>query len=617
MTSSLATLSDALFTAILHSTWQGCVLALAFLVVSPRLHSSQSRYRLAMGLFLATILAFVGTFVYAMPDTPVAGLAVTGVQGPSLATVFAIAWCAGASFVGGRYFFGWLWLRVVIVGQSIPVPATIEALFDETRLRLNAPRRVRVRASELIRSPMVTGVVRPVVLLPVSLLSGVPSSVLTAVFVHELSHVRRLDHVAVFVQAVGETLLFYHPAVRWLSAECRRHREYRCDDESISQLGNRYDYARALLSMEESSGDPRVPALLMNGDELMNRVERILGDETRPGTSRSWMSGLLGLAVIGLLAYSLSYGMETEDGGLQAHRHTLSIDWLPPAVTQWSELVEAAAQRHDVSANVLALMLLVESNGDRQAESSSGARGLMQVMPRTGAAIAEQRGLTDFETSELFDAETSIDFGAWYLAQMMERFADEPGRAEELAITAYNAGPGSIDAYLSGSKPLSTESAGYRDLMLSLLSEADEDRSLVLDGRRDEFRRRLPAFQAPVDGKVSSHFGHEAGSKGVHKGVDIVAPLGTSVTAPAGGQVTAVGEDEKRGKYITVRHVYGVESRYYHLSGVAVSVGEDLEAGDALGAVGSTGKSTGPHLHFEVRELGEPVSPSLYGLVLE
>ena len=361
-----------------------------------------------------------------------------------------------------------------------------------------------------------------------------------------------------------------------------------------------------------------MPVLLMNGGELMNRVERLLGNDAKP-TARSHFSGLVVFACAALLLYSLSYGSSASQDDQQADDRTyaLSIAWLPPSVTQWGGIIEEAAERHQVPADVLALMLLVESNGEELATSSSGARGLMQVMPQTGQHIAETRRIADFDVAQLFDPETNIDFAAWYLAQLMARYADEPGRAQELAIAAYNAGPGQVSAYLSGEGSLPAETVGYRDILLSMLSEAGRARSLVLEGRKAELRERLPDFKAPVEGSVSSRFGADGGRKGTHTGIDIAAEMGAPVSAPIRGHVKTVGEDARRGKFVTVRHAYGVESHYYHLSEISVSAGEALDTGDVLGSVGSTGVSTGPHLHFEVRELGQPVSPALYGLVFD
>ena len=611
-------LSAALFVAILHSIWQGCLLALVFVFVSPRLRSSQSRYMLAMLLFLMAPVAFVGTLLHALSNITTLAQPIATSAHSSPANYFSIAWCVGVAFVGSRFFCGWLWLRLVIIRRSIAVPATIERLFEDTRQAVGASLRVGIRASASIRSPMVTGVINPVVVLPISMLSGTPPNVLYAIMVHELLHIRRLDHIAVFLQALGETLLFYHPAVHWLSAESRRCREYRCDDESVCHLGDRFDYARALISIEESHDGRLVPALFMNGGELMTRVKRLLGDDTKPRNTLPQFSGLVAFACVALLAYSLSYGndkRQDETGGVE--RHDLQIAWLPPSITQWQEFIEDAAERHGVSADVLALMLLVESHGEAQATSSGGARGLMQVMPKTGQAIAEERGISNFDTAQLFDPEINIDFGAWYLAQMMRRFSEQPSRSQELAISAYNAGPGSVAAYLSGAGSLPAETVGYKNMLLSLLSEAGKDRSLVLEGRKAELRARLPTLMPPVDGSVSSRFGAGSREKGVHMGVDIVAPMGTPVVAPVGGHIRSVGEDARRGKFITVAHLHGVESHYYHLSEVAVKAGESIRTGEILGAVGSSGVSSGPHLHFEVREFGESVSPALYGLVLE
>lgn len=619
MTSVAAELCGALYSAILHSVWQGCFLALFYLILSRRLQSSRSRYRLAMSSFLLAATAFIGTFLLAFASMRSGTASLPSAPSVPAASYFAFAWCAGAAFFGGRLFCGWLWLRIVVVRRSVAVPPSIRLMFEDAKTAVGAAGRITVRASASIRSPMVTGVLKPIVLLPVSMLSGVPPNVLHTVFIHELLHVRHLDHIAVFLQAIGETLLFYHPAVRWLSAEARRCREYRCDDESVRELGNRFDYARALISIEEAPGDPLVPALLMNGDDMMNRVERLLCDDKNTGAAKLHFSGLVAFACLALLMHSLSYGNDEKKQASEFQRNdaAISIAWLPPAVTQYSSVIEDAAARHGVSADVLALMLLVESHGDVQATSSSGARGLMQVMPKTGQAIAEQRGIADFDSEQLFDAETNIDFGAWYLAQQMERFADQPERVQELAISAYNAGPRKVADYVSGSQPLPVETAGYRDLLLSMLAEAGKDRSLALEGRKAALRERLPAFRPPVEGHVASRFGAGGGERRVHKGVDIAAPLGTPVVAPVDGQVSAVGEDATRGKYITVRHAYGVESRYYHLSDVSVEVGHPIRAGEPLGAVGSSGLSTKSHLHFEVRELGQAVSPSLYGLVLE
>ena len=95
-----------------------------------------------------------------------------------------------------------------------------------------------------------------------------------------------------------------------------------------------------------------------------------------------------------------------------------------------------------------------------------------------------------------------------------------------------------------------------------------------------------------------------------HPGFDLAATTGSPVTAAAGGTVVQAGPAGTYGNLVTVRHENGFETRYAHLSAVDVHVGDVVEAGTDLGKVGSTGYSTGPHLHFEVRHDGKPIDPA-------
>ncbi|HUJ59765.1 MAG TPA: M23 family metallopeptidase, partial [Kofleriaceae bacterium] len=95
-----------------------------------------------------------------------------------------------------------------------------------------------------------------------------------------------------------------------------------------------------------------------------------------------------------------------------------------------------------------------------------------------------------------------------------------------------------------------------------------------------------------------------------HPGFDLAAPTGTPVSAAAAGTVTHAGPAGTYGNLITVRHANGFETRYAHLSSVDVHVGDQVQVGQEIGKVGTTGYSTGPHLHFEVRHDGATVDPA-------
>ena len=123
-----------------------------------------------------------------------------------------------------------------------------------------------------------------------------------------------------------------------------------------------------------------------------------------------------------------------------------------------------------------------------------------------------------------------------------------------------------------------------------------------------------PQFLLPVAGRPSSGYGLRAdpihGGTVNHPGFDLAATTGTEVAAAARGTVVHAGPAGTYGNLVTVRHDNGFETRYAHLSEVDVKVGDLVEAGAELGKVGTTGYSTGPHLHFEVRRDGQPIDPA-------
>ncbi|SJZ57090.1 M23 family metallopeptidase [Consotaella salsifontis] len=143
-----------------------------------------------------------------------------------------------------------------------------------------------------------------------------------------------------------------------------------------------------------------------------------------------------------------------------------------------------------------------------------------------------------------------------------------------------------------------------------------------LDSALDELEalklmtNRIPLRTPVAFTYVSSPFGVRGdpflGRKAMHEGIDFVAPSGTEVKAAAHGKVVHAGPTSGYGNMIEIDHGDGFSTRYAHLSSISVSVGEDVEAGDSIGAVGSTGRSTGPHLHYEVRDNGRAVNPNRF-----
>jgi len=122
----------------------------------------------------------------------------------------------------------------------------------------------------------------------------------------------------------------------------------------------------------------------------------------------------------------------------------------------------------------------------------------------------------------------------------------------------------------------------------------------------------------PTRGYISRGFGIRidpfTGRKQPHLGIDLATDIGTPVYAPADGRVSFVGRDPGLGKMIRINHLFGYTTVYAHLSVVKVKRGEYVKRGEVIGAVGNTGYSTGPHLHYEVRFRGQPKNPMKYFL---
>ena len=147
--------------------------------------------------------------------------------------------------------------------------------------------------------------------------------------------------------------------------------------------------------------------------------------------------------------------------------------------------------------------------------------------------------------------------------------------------------------------------------------DPDAERANGILNRLDEINLyRIAAEKAPFDIPVKSNyrftsgFGQRWGR--LHAGADFAGPIGTPIYATADGVVTSAGWASGYGRLIKIQHEFGIETRYAHLSAMSVKVGQRVSRGDRIGDMGNSGRSTGPHLHYEVRVGGNPVNPMTY-----
>jgi beta-lactamase regulating signal transducer with metallopeptidase domain len=317
-----------LASTLVHFVWQGTLVALAaavFLRFGPR--AAPVRYGAGVVTLAVMALTPVVTFVAlsrvdSPPATaaqtsrgtppaaaPVAFAAVgdgeatlTATPAPSTAfgPLVVLAWASGVLLLSVRLVGGWLVARRLASRVAGPVGPGVTAVVARVSRRLGVRQRVRVFQSATCAVPVVIGWLRPVVLLPVAALAGLPPAQIESLLAHELAHVRRHDYLVNLLQAMLETVLFYHPGVWWVSRQVRIEREHCCDDLAVS-VCDRVEYASALSALATITATPQV-ALAATDGPLLSRVRRLLGPSAGARSTASlWCGAVTAVAVVMLI----------------------------------------------------------------------------------------------------------------------------------------------------------------------------------------------------------------------------------------------------------------------------------------------------------------------------
>ena len=328
---SLDPLVQSIGWALIHFIWQGALIGGATALVLRAIggHNVTLRYGVACAglvlLLLAPLSTVFNTGVAGSAQAATVGRAFQDTATVSMDRVLPVAvvvWMCGVVLLSIRLVAACIGIeRMKRVTRD--VDAAVSRRLHVLAHRLNVSRPVRVFASTVVRVPTVVGYVRPVILIPVSVMTGLPASHLDAVLAHELAHVRRHDYLVNALQAIVETLLFYHPAVWWCSRQIRIEREHCCDDLVVEACGDRVGYATALARLEELRGLEPMLSVNATGGRLIDRIRRVLGREPsrERGSIHTWaMLAALTLVVMTMIMAPVmtSAGAETETAASQA-----------------------------------------------------------------------------------------------------------------------------------------------------------------------------------------------------------------------------------------------------------------------------------------------------------
>ncbi len=328
---------------LIHFFWQGSLVALIFAALLYGLKSSSPsvRYRVScIGLSLM-VLAPIATFVYLTPiikpvyqftetpqaaKKPLASLTnqaspekpltsnVTEISTKTPSQVTRVAnsiptlnsfkdylpwlvtvWLLGVIALSAR-LLGGIWLvHKLRTRATKPVSEALESKLRDLSGSLQVTKNLRLRESLAVQVPVVIGWLKPVILLPSSALTGLSLKQLELILAHELAHIQRNDYLVNLLQKMTETLLFYHPAVWWMSAVIRQERENCCDDLAVALCeGDKLTYAKTLSLLDGLRPSTQI-ALAANGGSLLKRIQRLAG---KPSDMTNPIQGFVGLLIL-------------------------------------------------------------------------------------------------------------------------------------------------------------------------------------------------------------------------------------------------------------------------------------------------------------------------------
>jgi bla regulator protein blaR1 len=386
--------------ALLHFVWQGALVgcATAVLLVALRNARPETRYAVACGALLLclawpaadlVLMLQSGSDIQSVRLLPLMHAPEVALQDAAGLSAWLQrhldwivgAWAACAAALALRMALGLLWIgrgpdtAAIGTADGRDEERAWQARLAQLAARCGLDRHVRLRIVDSLASPVTAGFWRPVVLVPAALIAGMPPALLEALLAHELGHIRRHDYLVNLVQNVIEALLFYHPAVWWISRHVRLEREQIADDFAARQLGEPRRLAKALSELERLQFSRHHLAQAATGGDLMARIRRLLRHDPQ---TLDWRAAIPVLGLVLACAAGV-HALSTHDAHAAAVRGS---ELSRRALLDFTSCRKPMYPRADLAAGhegTVTVSFLVDTNGtvaDARLLHSSGFRGL-------------------------------------------------------------------------------------------------------------------------------------------------------------------------------------------------------------------------------------------------
>ena len=495
--------------------------------------------------------------------------------------LFSLIWLTGALLLFMIRLAGYLAFLIKIHRHSEAVSCP--------EIREYTNRKIKTRVSGTICSPLLTGIVRPTLLLPET---DITQKQLHNVLAHEMTHLKRNDILYKWFVSIVKCIHWFNPAIYFIGKQINIDCEISCDLEAVKQMDEsaEREYMETILSLLTHNNSKSVPLTTgMTGNkEILKRRFIMIKNRKKIGKARRILSAVLAAAI--LTATLLTSGVlatavfeDNSNISLSCNGEVINFTHKP------------FYENNTVYLPVRELFekIGVTDNADSKIDWDNG-----KVYVTLANSIVKYYG---------------IEIGSNML------YASSNGPLSDVSKTKLSLALTSAPAILRNSTTyIPYEFIDYM-LYRGLAANAADcpyNITCVVSGEPG-IAYVTPAMTWPSEGEtVSGSFGkrvHPAtGEERNHNGIDISAPENSPVISAVRGVVTDTGFDAEFGNYVIIENDNGIKLYYGHLSAVEVAEGDKTEQKSVIGRVGKTGEATGANLHFEIQINGEYYNPSIF-----
>jgi murein DD-endopeptidase MepM/ murein hydrolase activator NlpD/beta-lactamase regulating signal transducer with metallopeptidase domain len=570
--------------------------------------------------------------------------------------IFFVTWIIGVSiflfiYIKKLHRFHSITKRAIVIDNTI-----LNKISEDWRSFFRIKRSVCLVYSEEYLSPFTTGILRPIIYIPKTILKLKKNDYLGAIIGHEMSHIKRYDNLWMKFQSLLQIIYFFYPLVWFVNSKISLSRECICDQMVLSKKNiSTLAYGNgimAVLKMNLIGADEInvLPGFGSQRKKLIYRIKNLTGEKHMGKLQSKIIYGtliLLGLFLLPMAETMVEKESMQYDSSVFANElqqsETANQDTVVAVkvIKKGDSYLEVPVNPDEVEITKLIVfknLSFVLPLKYGRVTSGFGNRVnpfTKKIVHHNGIDIAAPKGTEIYTAVDgkiitaVKDEEKKKGPGKHIIIQHAEGCETFYSHLDEVLVKEGQAVKAGEVIGKVGKTGMSKGTHLHFEIRYE--SEAQDPKNYIDFGKLKRIKKaqsktnhskteikigEKTKFASPLkEGRVVSSFGYKVDPftdvRKFHKGIDIAAKKGTEVYATNDGKViSAVNKNKGYGRSIIIDHKNGYQTLYAHLDTTIVIEGQEVQTGKIIGKVGDTGRAAGDHLHFEIRLNGEPVDPS-------